>query len=355
MRQGPFGLDFSGGLAQNIRMAHTPHAHGLGRRDHQHPDPDRDAHHRHADHRLNHPHHGHDHDQPQARLSRAFALAAALNLAFVAIECGFGVVSHSIALLADAGHNFSDVLGLVAAWTASVLARRGPTQRYTYGLRGSSILAALLNAIILLIAVGGIVLEAVQRLLAPEPVAGMTVIIVASAGVAINGVSALLLGSGHHDLNVKSAFAHMVSDAVVSLGVVAAGAMILLTGWLWFDPLTSIVIAIVIVVGTWRLLRRALDMALQAVPAEIDAGEVRQRLAALAGVAAVHDLHIWPMSTTTTALTCHLVMPNGHPGDAVLAKIADDLHDRFGIEHATIQVETGDPEHPCVLVPDHVV
>jgi cobalt-zinc-cadmium efflux system protein len=321
-------------------MVHTPHAHGLGRHDHEH---------------LDHDDHGHRH-RADHDLSNVFALATALNLAFVIIEGVFGFLSHSMALLADAGHNFSDVLGLVAAWTASMLAQRRPTQRYTYGLRSSSILAALLNAIILLIAVGGIVLEAVQRLLAPEPVAGMTVIIVAGAGVVINGASALLLGGSHHDdLNVRSAFAHMVSDAVVSVGVVAAGVIILLTGWLWFDPAVSIVIAVVIVFGTWRLLRRSLDMALHAVPAGIDAAEVRGQLAAIAGVAAVHDLHIWPMSTTTTALTCHLVMPGGHPGDAVLAKIADELRDRFGIEHATIQVETGDPEHPCVLVPDHVV
>ena len=261
-----------------------------------------------------------------------------------------------MALLADAGHNFSDVLGLVAALAASVLAQRGPTQRYTYGLRSSSILAALLNAIILLIAVGAIAVEAVQRLIAPEPVGGLTVILVAGAGVVINGASALLLGHGHHDdLNVRSAFAHMVGDAVVSVGVVASGALILVAGWLWLDPVASLVIAIVIVIGTWRLLRRALDMALNAVPAGIDATEVRRHLTAISGVAAVHDLHIWPMSTTTTALTCHLVMPGGHPGDAVLTKIADELHERFGIEHATIQVETGDPEHPCVLVPDHVV
>jgi len=285
-----------------------------------------------------------------------FALATALNLAFVVIEGVYGFLSNSMALLADAGHNFSDVLGLIAAWAASVLAQRGPTQRYTYGLRSSSILAALLNAIILLIAVGGIAVEAVQRLFAPEPVGGLTVIIVAGAGVIINGLSALLLARGHQDdLNVKSAFAHMVSDAVVSLGVVASGVLILLTGWLWLDPVTSIVIAAVIVIGTWNLLRHSLDMALHAVPPGIDAGKVRRHLADIAGVAAVHDLHIWPMSTTTTALTCHLVMPAGHPGDAVLAHIADELRERFAIEHATIQVEMGDPEHPCILVPDHVV
>lgn len=339
-------------------MAHTPHAHGLGRHDHDPHGHDEHGHEAHADHPHPHRHasHGHHHHDLGGNLGAVFALATALNLAFVVIEGVFGFLSHSMALLADAGHNFSDVLGLVAAWAAAVLARRQPTQRYTYGLRSSSILAALLNAIILLIAVGGIVAEAVQRLFAPEPIGGMTVILVAGAGVVINGMSALLLARGRHgDLNVTSAFAHMVGDAVVSLGVVASGAIILLTGWLWLDPATSIVIAAVIVFGTWRLLRHSLDLALQAVPPGIDAAEVREHLSHIAGVAAVHDLHIWPMSTTTTALTCHLVMPGGHPGDAVLAQIADALHARFAIEHATIQVETGDPEHPCVLVPDHVV
>lgn len=289
-------------------------------------------------------------------MGAVFGLTTALNLAFVFIETAFGFVSHSMALLADAGHNFSDVLGLVAAWTASMLAQREPTPRYTYGLRSSSILAALLNAIILLIAVGGIAVEAVQRLLAPEPVNGEIMLLVAVAGVAVNGISALLLGGQHHgDLNVKSAFSHMLADTIVSLGVVASGVIIMLTGWLWFDSATSIVIAAVIVIGTWQLLRDSLDMALHAVPPGIDAAKVRRHLREIAGVAAVHDLHIWPLSTTTTALTCHLVMPGGHPGDAVLAKIADELREGFGIEHATIQVETGDPQHPCVLVPDHVV
>jgi len=326
-------------------MADAPHAHGLGHHQHHHHD---------------HGSHDHDHHDHRAgrQLDAAFAVATALNLAFVAIEGIFGFLSHSMALLADAGHNFSDVLGLVAAWAAMMLTRRRPSARYTYGLRSSSILAALLNAIILLIAVGGIVVEAGQRIASPEPINAVIIMIVAGAGVVINSLSAVLLGHNHghqHDLNVKSAFAHMVSDALVSLGVVASGAVILWTGWLWFDPLISIVIAAVIVIGTWRLLRHSLDMALQAVPPGIDAEEVRTHLAHLPGVAAVHDLHIWPMSTTTTALTCHLVMPGGHPGDAMLKQIVDELQQRFAIEHATIQVETGDPAHPCVLVPDHVV
>jgi cobalt-zinc-cadmium efflux system protein len=304
----------------------------------------------------------HDHDQgwhghaaAPAPFGGAFALGAALNLGFVAVETIYGLVGHSMALLADAGHNLSDVLGLVVAWAATALSRRLPTRRYTYGLRSSSILAALFNAIVLLIAVGGIVVEAAQRFFAPEPVAGGTVIAVAAIGVAVNAATALLLMRGHGDLAIRSAFLHMAADALVSLGVVAAGAAILVTGWLWLDPAVSIVVALVIVAGTWRLLRHSLDMALHAVPPDIDPQAVRDYLAALHGVASVHDLHIWPMSTTETALTCHLVMPAGHPGDDVLARLARDLDHRFAIQHATIQVEQGDPEHPCELLPDHVL
>lgn len=326
-----------------------------------------------ADHGHDRHHHGHDHgghdDEHRGHgqdqhgnslgntLSLVFALSITLNLGFVVVEGIFGFISHSMALLADAGHNVGDVLGLVAAWAATVLSTRRPSARYTYGLRSSSILAALLNAIILLIAVGGIVVEAVQRLIAPVPVGGVTIIAVACAGIVVNGAAALLLGGhGHrHDLNVKSAFAHMLGDTVVSLGVAISGVVILLTGWLWLDPAASIMISAVIVLGTWRLLRHSLDMALQAVPPAIDPGAVRTHLLTVSGVDDVHDLHIWPMSTTTTALTVHLVMPAGHPGDAFLTEIAATLHERFHIDHATIQVETGDPAHPCVLVPDHIV
>ena len=337
-------------------MASSPHAHGPSYpgASHVHDAKGqrtpgrRDSHHDHHGH--------HDHQHHGAALGGAFALATVLNLAFVGVEGAFGFLSHSMALLADAGHNFSDVLGLVAAWGANALAQRGPTPRFTYGLRSSSILAALLNAIILLIAVGGIAVEAIQRLITPEPVSGVTIVSVAAAGVVVNGLAAWLLSRGQrNDLNVRSAFAHMISDAVVSLGVIASGAAILLTGWLWLDPAVSIAVGAVIVIGTWRLLRHSLDMALDAVPPGIDATKVRQHLASLGGVAAVHDLHIWPMSTTNTALTCHLVMPGGHPDDATLAQITDSLRERFGIDHATIQVETGDPEHPCLLVSDQVV
>lgn len=284
------------------------------------------------------------------------ALGAAVNLAFVGIEAAYGLVAHSMALLADAGHNLGDVLGLVATLGASALVQLRPTVRYTYGLRSSSILAALFNAIVLLVAVGAIMVEAVQRLYAPEPVGEVAVIVVAAIGIVVNGATALLLASRHQgDLNIASAFAHMVADAVVSLGVVASGVVILKTGWLWLDPAVSIVIGIVIIIGTWRLLRQSLDMALHAVPSGIDSASVRSFLEQVRGVCGVHDLHIWPMSTTETALTCHLVMPEGHPGDAALDQLAHDLHERFDIDHVTVQVEIGDPEHPCRLVPDHVV
>jgi cobalt-zinc-cadmium efflux system protein len=291
----------------------------------------------------------HRHRAGGARTSFAFALGTALNLAFVAIEALYGVLGHSIALLADAGHNLGDVLSLAAAWGALVLTRRAPGGRYTYGFGSSSILVALLTAIVLLIAVGAIALESVQRLMAPAPVAGLTVIVVALVGVAVNAVTAYVLsGAGRGDLNVKAAYLHMAADAAVSLAVAAAGAIIVLTGWTRVDPIVSIAVAAVIVVTTWRLLRQALAMALHAVPHDIDAARVREHLARLAGVATIHDLHIWPMSTTETALTVHLVMPAGHPGDEALARIADELHERFAIGHVTLQVET-DPDRACHL------
>ncbi len=315
-----------------------------------------DRHEHHHGHRHGHGHH-HRHDQGGAAgFGYAFALGVLLNLAFVAVETGYGLVGNSVALLADAGHNLGDVLGLAIAWTASVLARRRPSHRFTYGLRSSSILAALFNAIVLLIAVGGIVVEALNRLAAPEPVASRLVMAVAAVGIVVNGVSALLFLRGSSgDLNIRAAFVHLAADAGVSLAVVLTGAVILMTGWLWLDPAASLIVALVIVGGTWRLLRQAINLALHGVPSGIDAEEVRDHLGKVAGVIAVHDLHIWPMSTTETALTCHLVMPSGHPGDEMLAQLAQDLHQRFAIDHSTIQVETGDPDHPCRLVPDHVV
>ncbi len=304
-----------------------------------------------------HHHHGHDHGHDHAAdFGGAFALGLVLNLGFVAAEAGCGVVANSVALLADAGHNLGDALALAIAWTAAVLARRRPSHRFTYGLRSSSILAALFNAIVLLIAVGGIVVEALNRLAAPAPVASRLVMAVAAAGILVNGASALLFRRGRSgDLNIRAAFLHQAADAGVSLAVVLTGAAILLTGWLWLDPAASLVVALVILLGSWRLLRDAVNLALHGVPAGIDPAAVRAHLGRLAGVVAVHDLHIWPMSTTETALTCHLVMPAGHPGDEMLTELAQELHQRFAIDHATIQVETGDPDHPCKLVPDHVV
>lgn len=300
--------------------------------------------------------HEHGHAAGQGGFGTAFALGLALNLGFVAVEAAYGVIGNSMALLADAGHNLGDALGIAIAWGASILARRQPSHRYTYGLRSSSILAALFNAIVLLIAVGGIAVEAVNRLAAPAPVASGVVMAVAAIGIAVNGASALLFLRGQHgDINIRATFQHLLADAGVSLAVVAAGAAILVTGWLWLDPAISLVVAAVIVFGSWRLLRDAVNLALHGVPPGIDAAQVRCHLDGVAGVAAVHDLHIWPMSTTETALTCHLVMPEGHPGDALLAALAQELHERFDIDHATIQVETGDPDHPCKLVPDHVV
>ncbi|MCZ7658647.1 MAG: cation diffusion facilitator family transporter [Xanthobacteraceae bacterium] len=305
--------------------------------------------------RTGHAHdHAHGHGRAPASYGFAFALATGLNVAFVVVEAVFGVLANSTALVADAGHNLSDVLGLVVAWGAAVLSRRAPSGRYTYGLRGSSILAALFNAVFLLVAVGAIAWEAVHRMLAPQPVAGITVMVVAGIGIAINGATAALFASGRsRDINIEGAFLHMAADAAVSAGVVIGGGMILLTGWLWIDPALSLAICLVIVGSTWSLLRDAVKMSLAAVPAGIDADAVRAFLAQRPGVAALHDLHIWPMSTTESALTCHLVMPGGHPGDGFLAETAQGLAHRFGIGHATLQIELGPAA--CALAPDHVV
>ncbi len=289
-------------------------------------------------------HHSHDHhNHGQPSYNRAFIIGIALNAGFVIAEAAFGVLAHSLALLADAGHNLGDVLGLVLAWGASWLVQMRPTRRYTYGLRRSSILVALFNAMILLVAIGGIAIEALQRFKDPAPVNGETVIGVALVGIVINGMTALLFMSGRkHDLNLRGAFLHMASDAAVSLGVVLAGIAILTTGWLWFDPVISLIIITVVLVSTWNLLRDSTNLALDAVPQSVEPIAIRTYLAETPGVAAIHDLHIWAMSTTETALTAHLVMPCGCPDDAFLAKIGRELHDRFDIEHTTIQVETGD-------------
>jgi cobalt-zinc-cadmium efflux system protein len=306
------------------------------------------AHHDHAGHA--HGPGGHVH--APASFGTAFAIGIGLNTAFVIAEGLFGYASNSVALVADAGHNLSDVLGLAVAWAAAILSKRAPSARFTYGLRGSSILAALFNAVFLLVAVGAITWEAVQRLLHPEPVAGLTVIVVAAIGILVNGITAWLFASGRKgDLNIRGAYLHMAADAAVSAGVVIAGLVILFTGWTWLDPATSLVVSAVIVWGTWSLLRDSMAMSLDAVPQGIDPGAVRVYLENCDGVVEVHDLHIWPMSTTEVALTCHMVIPAGRPGDAFLMQIAHHLERTFGIQHATLQVET-EPHLPCALACD---
>ena len=299
-----------------------------------------------------HPPHSHAH----SNYGRAFAIGIALNLLYVGGEAVAGIISGSLALLADSGHNLGDVLGLSLSWGAAVLSRRQPSGRFTYGLRSSSILAALANAIILLVVTGGIAWEAVWRITHPVPVASGIVIWVAAAGIVVNGATALLFASGRlHDLNIKSAFLHMAADTLVTAGVVAAGVVIWLTSWHWLDPAASLIVSAVIVLGTWGLMKSAIGLALDAVPEGVDFAAVREHLLAMPGVTALHDLHIWGMSTTETALTCHLVLPGGHPGDAVLNGVAQQLHHLFGIQHTTIQIELADTEEACVLTPEHVV
>jgi len=284
--------------------------------------------------------HGHAHTHVPRSFGHAFALGAGLNFGFVVVEVIFGIFAHSLALIADAGHNMGDVLGLVLAWVASVLVKTPATDRRTYGLRSSSILAALFNAIFLLVSVGAIAWEAIRRFGVPIEVAGKTVIYVSLVGIAINTATALMFMSGRKgDLNIRSAFLHMAADAAVSAGVVVAGVAIVLTGLHWIDPVVSLIIAAVIVWGTWGLLRDSLNLALQAVPVAINLSEVRKYLGGLPQVTAVHDLHVWPMSTTETALTAHLEMPTGAPGDAFVREVCEHLHQQFGIEHSTIQIE----------------
>ena len=300
--------------------------------------------------------HAHHHHHAPASHDRAFALGIGLNLAYVALETGFGLYAGSLALVADAGHNLSDVLGLALAWGAAWLTRREPTPRRTYGLRRSSILAALANAMLLLLAIGAIALEAVRRLQTPEPVATGIVFWVAGIGVLVNGGTALMFMRGRaHDLNIQGAFLHMAADAGITVGVMAAALLIGWTGWLWIDPAVSLAIALVILIGTWGLLRDSVDLALDAVPRGIDPAKVAGFLAGQPGVSEIHDLHIWAMSTTETALTVHLVRPQAALDDGLLVRLRHELHDRFAIQHATIQVETGDPAVPCPQAPAHVV
>ena len=313
--------------------------------------------HRHGHgHSHGHGHGHHHHAHGPASFGRAFAIGTTANLLFVFVEAAAGLLGGSMALVADAGHNLGDVLGLAMAWAAAVLARRGPSGRYTYGWGSSSILAALLNALLLLGAMGAIAVEAVGRFFHPASAPAGMMMLVAAAGILVNGGTALLFARGRTgDLNLRGAFLHMLADAVVSAGVVLAGLLIALTGQDWIDPAVSLVIVGVIGAGTWGLLRDSLDMSLHAAPAGIDPEAVREFLQGRSGVAAVHDLHVWPMSTTDTALTAHLVMPAGFPGDAFQAAIAAALRERFGIGHATLQIETGGSDAACLLEPDHVV
>jgi cobalt-zinc-cadmium efflux system protein len=312
--------------------------------------------HNHAHSHSDHGHaHGAGHAHAPAHFGKAFALGIALNFGFVGIEAVYGFLSNSVALLADAGHNLGDVLGLGVAWVASELVKRAPTDRFTYGLRGSSILAALFNAVFLLVTVGAISWEAIRRLSSPEAVAGKTVMIVAAIGVIINALTAWLFASGRKDdINLRGAFLHMASDALISAGVVVAGLVILLTGWLWLDPLVSLAINAIIIWGTWGLLRDSFGMSMAAVPAQINPATVREFLSKRTGVVAIHDLHVWPMSTTEIAMTCHLVMPAGHPGDAFLHDLSGELTSRFKINHSTVQIEI-DPHLACALASDDVV
>jgi cobalt-zinc-cadmium efflux system protein len=314
---------------------HGGHGHGELAREHEH------------EHAHGHAH-AHSHEIPADGISLRMGIAVALNLVFVVVEGGFGFASNSVALIADAGHNLSDVLGLVCAWGALMLGRRPPGAKFTYGLGRSSVLAALANAVLLLLACGAIAWEAASRLGSPPPVAGRTVMIVAAIGIALNGISAWMLHAGSHgDLNRRSAYLHMLSDAVVSAGVVLSGLLIIWSGWSLIDPIVSLVIVAVILVSTWRLLRDSLTLSLDGVPASVNSSAVLSYLADQRGVTDVHDLHIWALSTTSIALTAHLVVPDRGAEDALLTSLTPDLKRRFQIQHATLQIERDRCEHGC--------
>lgn len=317
-------------------MSHEHHDH--------HHDHDHDGHGHHDHDHHGHGHHGHHHgpghSHAPANFGLAFAVGTFLNAGFVVAEVIAGISAHSMALVADAGHNLGDVLGLLMAWIAAILAKRAPSRRYTYGLGRGTILAAFLNAAILLVSIGVIAVEAVRRLFEPSPVGTVTIMIVAAIGIAINGVTAWLFSSGRDsDINIRAAFQHMAYDALISLGVVVAGAVILLTGWERIDPLASLAIAGVILVGTWALLKDSVALALDRVPDGIRIDDIRRYVSELPEVSGVHDVHVWPTSTTENAMTLHVVTPEGHPGDAFTERLARSLRDRFSIQHVTMQVE----------------
>ncbi|CAN5199248.1 cation diffusion facilitator family transporter [soil metagenome] len=324
-------------------------------------------HDRHADHEHHadqhddaavHDHQAHGgggHVHAPASFDKAFAIGVILNIALVVAEAVYGYLANSTALMADAGHNLSDVFGLLVAWAASLVSKRAPSGRFTYGLRGSTILAALANAVFLLVAPGAIGWESIQRFRETEPVASVTVMVVAAIAIVINGATAWLFARGRKgDINIQGAFLHMASDAAVSAGVVLSAALILWTGWLWLDPAMSLVICAVILWSTWGLLRSSVGMSLSAAPAEIDLGAVRAFLLGRPGVSGIHDFHVWPISTTETAMTCHMVMPGGHPGDGYLMACCRTLKDVYKIGHATLQIEISEG-NDCALAPDDVV
>ena len=291
----------------------------------------------------------HDHNHQISNYNRAFAIGVVLNVIFVAIEAGYGLAAGSLALIADAGHNLTDVLSLLIAWGAALLATKPATEKRTYGFRKVTIMASLASAILLLVALGGITWEAIGRFFDPKPVEGMTVIAVAAIGVVINTITALLFVSGQkHDLNIRGAFLHMAADAGVSFGVVVAGIIIMVTGWLMIDPLISLLIVAVILVGTWSLLRDSMNLAIDSVPKGIDMTGIKRYLTSLENVSQIHDLHVWPMSTTEVALSVHLIIVDDSLNNDFLPKLQQQLHDRFSIEHSTIQVERQD-DGACML------
>lgn len=302
-------------------------------------------------------HAGHDHHHPAPPGpggGKAFAIAVGLNVAFTIGEFIAGTMIGSMALVADAGHNLSDVLALILAWIASILAARAPSDRFTYGLKSSSILAAIANAALLWVAVGGILIETIRRFSDPAPIAGGLVMAVAAGGILVNGASALPFVKGSKtDLNVRAAFLHLLADAAVSAAVVVAGLLMVWTGKAWIDPTTSLLVTAVIAISSWALTKDSLHLGMLGVPAGIALPEVRKYLEELPGVVKVHDLHVWPMSTTETALTAHLVMPSPPIGAAFLKGVAHELEHRFGICHPTLQIEV--EEHDCSLAADHIV
>ncbi|MGA3247731.1 MAG: cation diffusion facilitator family transporter [Paraburkholderia sp.] len=334
-----------GELAHEHDTAH-PHANGHSHSHVPSPSPGHNHSHSHGGH--------HHHHAPVAGHGRAFAIAVSLNVAIVLIQGIYGAIAHSTALLADAGHNLSDVLGLLLAWGATWLTARRPSTRYTFGYGSTSILASLVNAGLLLFACGVIVAEAIGRLMHPAPVAGLTVFVVATVGMLVNGFSAWFFMRGQkEDLNIRGAFLHMAGDALISAAVAVSGLVILATNWSWLDPVMSLIVVAVIVYGTWGLLRDSVRLALDAVPPGVDLQRIREYLAGQPGVTDVHDLHVWALSTTGNALTAHLVIPGGHPGDAAVDAIVLTLREEFAMHHATLQVDLGTTHHHCSLEHPH--